>query len=165
MLLWAGGNLFIDRNGPFLVHWLVTLDIHPFDQYAVSRDSHAGLNGYNITDDQIWCHAGLWQALVATDHSNSLTSDRIVKCFVLAILTNLADGLQSDDKEACKDDGDALIKWGPVVIKDTDKQRSTACKEKDANHFILTLLKEYCSPWFQLWELLGVHSEAIVSEF
>jgi hypothetical protein len=53
MLVYAGGNLFIDRNGPFLVHGLVTLDIHPVDQNAVSRDSHAGLNGYNITDDQI----------------------------------------------------------------------------------------------------------------
>ena len=122
MLLFADGNLFIDGNGPNLVHRLVTLDIHPVDQYAVSRDSHASLNGYNITDDQIRCHAGLRQALVATYHSHSLTSDRIVKCFVLAILTNLTDSLQSDDEEACKDDGDALIKGGPVVIKDADKE-------------------------------------------
>jgi hypothetical protein len=53
VLLFADGNLFIDGNGPYLVHGLVTLYIHPVDQYAVSRDSHASLNGYNITDDQI----------------------------------------------------------------------------------------------------------------
>ena len=88
-----------------------------------------------------------------------------MECFVLAILTNLTDSLQSDNEQACKDDGDALIKRGPVVIKDTDKQRSTACHEQDANHLILALLKDYSSPGFQLWELLGVYSETIVSEF
>jgi hypothetical protein len=45
-----------------------------------------------------------------------------VECFVLAILPNLTDGLQSDDEQACKDDGDALIKRGPIVIEDTDKE-------------------------------------------
>ena len=63
-----------------------------------------------------------------------------MECFVLVILNNLTDGLQSDDEEACKDDGDALIKRGPVVIEDTNKERYTACKEKDANHLVLALL-------------------------
>jgi hypothetical protein len=129
VLLFADWYLFIDTIVPSLVHGLVTIDIHPVDQNAVCRDSHAGLDGYNITNDQIWCHAGLWEPLVATDHGHSLTSDRIVECFVLVILDNLTDSLQSDDEQQCKDDGDALIKRGPVVIEDADKKRSTTCKE------------------------------------
>ncbi len=45
-----------------------------------------------------------------------------MECLVLAILTNLTKGLQSDNEQASKDDGDALIKRGPVVIEDTDKE-------------------------------------------
>jgi hypothetical protein len=45
-----------------------------------------------------------------------------MELFVLAILSNLTDSLQSDDEEACKDDGDTFIKRGPVVIEDADKK-------------------------------------------
>ena len=129
MLLFAGWYLFVDTIVPSLVHGLVAIDIHPVDQNAVSRDSHAGLNGYNITDNQIRRHTGLWETFVATDHSHSLTSDSIMELFVLAILSNLTDSLQSDDEEACKDDWDTFIKRGPVVIEDADKKWSTTCKE------------------------------------
>lgn len=78
MLLLGLRYLFDNFFFTAAIHRLITLDVHAIEKDAVGRNSHSGLNGYNISDDQIQGKLCLRETFVSTNHSDFLVSDGIV---------------------------------------------------------------------------------------